>query len=86
MHGVGKVLLEVNGLIDSAILRINLLLLCDELLLYRGGKQLVGILLRMNLEQRSRIDLAQQSVRGLLHGVGGEGVGFEVREFGGECL
>src|SRR6266702_6826912 len=34
LHGVGEVLLEVNGVIDRSILRINLLLLGEKLLLY----------------------------------------------------
>jgi hypothetical protein len=38
LHGVGEVLLEVNGVIDGAVLRINLLLLGEELLLDRSLK------------------------------------------------
>ena len=40
LHGGGKVLLEVNGVIEQAIVPVDLLLLRDDLLLKCGGKKL----------------------------------------------
>ncbi len=59
LHDVGKSLVKIDGLIDDAILRVDLLLLRNQLLLYRGRAKLIGVLLRMNLEQRSGIDHAE---------------------------
>ena len=44
------------------VLSGDLLLLSDQLVLDRSQEELVGILLRVNLQQRGSVDLAQQSV------------------------
>ena len=86
LHSRGKVLLEVDGVVEGPVLRVDLLLLGKELLLYRSREKLVRVLLRMNLEQRRRIDLPQQCILGLLGRIGRKSVRFEVRQFGCECL
>ena len=45
----GEILLEVDGVIQGAILGVDLLLLRDQLLLHRRRKNLIGVLLSMNL-------------------------------------
>ena len=49
LHGVGEILLKVNGFVDGPVLGVDLLLLRDELLLDRSSEYLVGVLLRMDL-------------------------------------
>ena len=39
LHGVGEVLLEVDGVVDGAVLRVDLLFLGDELLLRRSRRE-----------------------------------------------
>ncbi len=69
---------EINRLVDGAVLGIDGLFLNDHLLLNAGGKQLIGVLLRMQLDQLGRIDLAEDRHFGLLARVGGVRVGFEI--------
>ncbi len=66
LYGGGEVLLEVDRVIEQAIVGVDLLFLRDDLLLKRGGEKLVGVLLRMNLEQCGGIDLAEQRIGALL--------------------
>ena len=62
LHRGGKVLLEVDRVVEGAVLCVDLLLLRDQLLLNRSREKLVGVLLRVDLEQRGGVDLAEQGV------------------------
>ena len=86
LHGGRKVLLEVDSLVDQPVLLVQALLLGQCLLGNGGGKNLVGILLRMNLEQRGGVDLAEHGHLGLLAGIGRVGVGFEIGELLGKSF
>ena len=70
LHRVREILLEVDRVINGTVLCVDLLLLRDELLLNRSREKLIGVLLRVNLEKRGRIDLCEKCVLRLLAWIG----------------
>ena len=65
LHGVREILLEVNGLVDEPVALVQLFLGIERLLRSSGGENLVGVLLRMDLKHRGRVDLCQHADFGL---------------------